>query len=396
MLQRPTASSPASLVPVAMAGALAMASAMGFGRFVFTPILPGMVAGVPLSSSAAGYIASANFVGYLAGAVLASFGWGAGRERQVALTALLISTVMLAAMGFTDSIAAFILIRFVAGLASAYAMIFTSSIVLGHAHARGSDHVPSVHFCGVGLGIALSSLMVYLGSLAEGGGAAAWRMDWFVSAAVTLLLLLVVWRLLPAALPRAAEEPDSEPPIRWRLPLTLLTLSYGLFGFGYVITATFIVTMARTGDAGPAVEFLTWFVTGLMAAASIFAWGPLVRRFGLAVSYPLALIVEAIGVLGSVALPSPYAPLVGGALLGGTFMVVTAHGLRIGRVLAPESPRRCLAVMTAAFGIGQIIGPLVAGRAAEATGSFTLASLLGALALLLAFAAVMSVRRRLA
>jgi fucose permease len=77
------------LFPTALAGMIAMAAAMGFGRFSFTPILPGMMSGVPLSAADAGFVASANFVGYLVGAVLAAYGWAAGRERKVALSARL-------------------------------------------------------------------------------------------------------------------------------------------------------------------------------------------------------------------------------------------------------------------------------------------------------------------
>ena len=58
-----------------------------------------MMSGVPLSAADAGFIASANFVGYLVGAVLAAYGWAAGRERLVALSALLATAILLAAMG---------------------------------------------------------------------------------------------------------------------------------------------------------------------------------------------------------------------------------------------------------------------------------------------------------
>ncbi|WP_018236551.1 MFS transporter [Ensifer sp. BR816] len=376
----PGAVSGGRLAATAIAGAIAMAVAMGFGRFSYTPILPAMMADAGLSPADAGLIASANFVGYLAGAVLAAYGWAHGHERRIGIAALGATTLLLAAMGLTSSVLVYSLIRFLAGLASAFAMIFVSGIVLGHGLRAKSEHVPSVHFGGVGFGIALSSLCVWAAPLAGVAGLAASQADWFTGALVALAGTVLVAVLLPGS-HHAGKGAEREAPLAWTRPLSVVTLTYGFFGFGYVITATFLVAMARDASGGHSVEFLAWLITGVTAALSIYLWRFAVPRLGLAGVYAAGLLVEAAGLVLTVSLPSPYAPLVGGLMLGATFMMVTAYGLQIGRQLAPESPRRALALMTAAFGIGQIIGPLVAGWLAERTGSFALPTLVAAVVL---------------
>ncbi|OJF95554.1 MFS transporter [Pararhizobium antarcticum] len=355
---------------------------MGFGRFSYTPILPGMMAGLDLSPSDAGVIASANFIGYLAGAVLAGYGWAAGHERRLGLLALAATAVLLLAMGLSSSLMVFSVIRFLAGLASAFAMIFLSGIVLGRGLRAGAVHVQSIHFGGVGIGIAVSSLMVWLLAQANTSGLSSWRADWFAGALMAAAGLCVVALLLPKG-DVAQQGRTVEKPLLWTRPLVVMTLTYGMFGFGYVITATFLVTMARQGAADQTIEFLAWLLTGLSAALSVVLWRLAVPRFGAVGVYLIGLLVEAAGLVATVCLPLPVAPLIGGMLLGLTFIMITAYGLQIGRGLAPDSPRKALAFMTAAFGVGQIIGPLVAGALAERTGSFTIPTLMAALVLLL-------------
>jgi predicted MFS family arabinose efflux permease len=386
--------SPANLFRTALAGMIAMAAAMGFGRFSYTPILPGMMSGVPLSAADAGFIASANFVGYLVGAVLAAYGWAAGRERKVALAALAATAILLAAMAMTSSVTLFAVIRFLAGLASAFAMIFTSSIVLSHGAAAGNDHVQSAHFGGPGAGIALSSIMVMLIGLAYHGSPAAWQADWIGGAIYSAISFVAVWFLLPSG-PVATAQTGREPAIVWSRPMLLVTVSYGLFGFGYVITATFLVTIARMAAVGQTVEFLCWLIVGLTASVALFLWKPLVRPFGIGWIYVAALLVEAVGVLATVMLPHSVAPLIGGALFGATFLAITAYGLQIGRRLSPASPRRAFAMMTAAFGLGQIVGPVVAGWMAERTGTFNAPTYVAAAALVVCALLVMPVIRKL-
>ncbi|OCP09677.1 MFS transporter [Ensifer sp. LC13] len=353
---------------------------MGFGRFSYTPILPAMMADLGLSAGDAGLIASANFVGYLAGAILAAYGWAHGYERRIGLAALVATTMLLAAMGLSSSVFVLALIRFLAGLASAFAMIFISGIVLGHGLLARSEHVPAAHFGGVGLGIAFSSLCVWASPLAGHAGLSMSEGDWFIGALVGLIGTIFVAALLPGV-PSSGGGVVREKPLRWTRPLTVVTFTYALFGFGYVITATFLVAMAGDASGGHSIEFLAWLLTGLAAALSVYLWRFAVRRFGLAGVYAIGLLVEAVGLVLTVGLPLPYAPLAGGLMLGATFMMITAYGLQIGRQLAPESPRKALALMTAAFGIGQIIGPLVAGWLAERTGSFAAPTLIAAVVL---------------
>ncbi|OQP87644.1 MFS transporter [Rhizobium rhizosphaerae] len=377
------------LALTACAGAIAMAVAMGFGRFSFTPILPGMMSGTGLSAADAGVIASANFVGYLLGAVLAGLGWGEGREKTIGLGALLATSLLLGGMSLAASLPLFAILRFLAGMASAFAMIFLSQIVLTRAVEAGTPHVQSVHFSGVGLGIALSALLVFLVTERPNASWPSWREAWAGCALVAITGTALVGLFLPDGVQRGSHDGSArERPLVWSRAFGLVALSYGLFGFGYVVTATFLVVMVRgQADAGgnaQLVEFVCWLVTGLSAAVSLFAWRPLLVRLGAVTTYLVALLVEAAGLILTIALPFPLAPILGGLLLGITFMVITAFGLQIGRALSPGSERKALSVMTAAFGIGQIIGPLMAGWMVEHTGSYTPATLAAAAALGLA------------
>ena len=111
-------------------------------------------------------------------------------------------------------------------------------------------------------------------------------------------------------------------------------------------------------------------MVGLTAAPSVALWSWVGGRIGIARAFALACGMEAVGVAASVLWLATPGVLLAAALLGGTFMGITALGLVGARRLAPGDPRRTLAVMTAAFGLGQIVGPTFAGLVYDATGTF--------------------------
>lgn len=369
---------------MALGGLIALAAAMGIGRFVYTPILPFMEAGFGLSKAEAGVLASANFLGYLVGALAAAFIAAPGGRWRWLIGALAISGLTTAAMGLMNSYPAFVVLRFAGGLASAFTLVFCSALVLDRLALLGRSGLSALHFAGVGKGIAVSAILI--SGLAAFGG--DWRDMWLASGLLSLTALVFVWAFIPSIEPDRPQPAASARSGRPSNTLTALIAAYGLFGFGYVITATFITVIVREDPALQPVEPLIWFVVGIAAIPSVAAWVHFSKSMGLATALVAALLVESFGVALSVLVNHPLAVIVGAGLLGATFMAITALGLVYARSLSSQDARRSVGLMTAAFGLGQMIGPTFAGYAYRVGDSFLFPSLSAAAALLVAAALV--------
>jgi MFS family permease len=164
--------------------------------------------------------------------------------------------------------------------------------------------------------------------------------------------------------------------------LKQLIIAYGLFGFGYIVTATFLVAIVRRLEHSELVESLTWVAVGLLAAPSILVWQRIARRLGMFPALRLAYALEALGVLLAGFGTSRIALVAGGALLGATMMGITALGLIAAREVAGSNQDKAIGWMTASFGLGQLLGPAVAGHLAYMTHGFGAPSLLAALLLI--------------
>src|SRR5713226_4920611 len=156
---------------VAGAGLAALAVAMGIGRFAFTPLLPMMQDDAGVSLAQGGYLASANYLGYLAGALWAMRPVRSDLAIRRALLAIAATTV---AMGFVHGMLAWTLLRALAGFASAWALVHVSSWCLQELTARGKPQLGGVVFSGVGWGIALAGGLCFALMVAGVSSSQAW------------------------------------------------------------------------------------------------------------------------------------------------------------------------------------------------------------------------------
>jgi predicted MFS family arabinose efflux permease len=366
---------------LAFGGLAAMTAAIGIGRFVYTPILPVMLGTLGWSKSDAGLVASANLLGYFVGALLAGRPFAVARPRPWLVTALMISAVSTVAMALPSDIVSFVSLRFIGGVASAFVIVCASTLVLERLSASGRGSLSAIQFAGVGFGVMISAIAVSV-MLAAG---ASWRSLWIGTGSLAMLAAVAAVLLIPASdhddAPTKPEVPGAP-----ASGMGAIIVAYGLFGFGYIITATFLVAIVRMTNEVRVLEPWVWTLFGLAAIPSVTVWSWLGKRIGILNAFAAACAIEAVGVATSVEWVTIPGICLSALLLGGTFMGITVLGFMAGRMLSAGHPHRAFARMTASFSIGQMAGPVVAGFLSERLGDFRVASLIAAAALIIAAA----------
>lgn len=375
---------------LALAGAVVLAIGMGYGRFSYTGILPVMLKEGLLSLHQGNLAASANYAGYLLGALLlAKAKPGDARRLNMVSVGLTIGCLLL--LAWTRSPWAVVAVRGFAGLLSAVSLIAASLWLLQH---MKHHHGAPVLYSGVGLGIFLSAEFIALGK-AYGYSS---QQIWLLCGITALLLFMLVFRLLlspPDYLvdyqPQAVGQIEQvKGPVRdaWRL-----LAIYGLAGFGYIITATYL-PLFLSGQLSSLDPVQLWAIFGLAAVPSCFVWHKVVQKYGYRRAFTANLLVQAAGVVLPAFSQSLLFCLLSALLVGFTFTGTVTIALPEAKRLAHLVRFNMIAAMTAIYGIGQIIGPLVAGELYGITGSFSGSLMAATGALLLAGGLVMAGRSK--
>jgi MFS family permease len=355
-------------------GTLALASAMGIGRFSLTPIMPLMQQDLGLTLPQGSLLATANYLGYLAGALICAA--MAPRPADAIRWGLVWVGVFTLAMAATHALPLWFVFRLIAGVASAFVLIGVSAWAMPILAHHDVGHWSGRIFAGVGLGIAFAGL-VGLAAAVESFGS---ELTWIALGLVACVLAAALWFPL-----RSEHRTLIMPVVSAPGPLSrralIIAACYGAFGYGYIIPATFLPSLARSYIDSPAVFGMVWPVFGLAAAISTVIAARLLDRISARQLWMGSQWVLLIGVLAPVIAVNVATLSIAALCVGGSFMVITMAGIKEAIRLGDAHAARAVGMMTAGFGLGQIAGPLIVGAFAGSSGARVMPSLLAVAAL---------------
>ena len=305
------------------AAALSLGPAVsnGIGRFAYALVLPAMRTDLRWTYTQAGWVNTANALGYLAGSLATLRLLRRARPQRLFAAAMVVTTIAIFASGLSRSYPALLSLRFVAGLAGAIVFIGGGTLV-AELFASRPERAPSaiaLYFAGGGFGILVSGIP--LPWLFELRSAAAWNVAW-----IGLGVLCAV--LCVPSLAAAAHVPGAPVPrvaTRWsRRPQFASLAAYFVFAVGSIVYMTFIIAWMRDRGAGAGAVSTVWGVLGIVIVLAVVPAKMALTRWGAARTLAASMAVCAIGAALPLASTSLGLMVVSAALFGAGFFIPPA------------------------------------------------------------------------
>lgn len=354
--------------------ALGVCVSNGFARFAYGLILPAMQADLGWSYAEAGWINTANALGYVLGAVATLALIARMPPARLFGLGMLGTALFVLASGLTADVYSQTLWRILAGLFGAPVFIAGGALAaaLFPNDRKRNALAIALYFGGGGVGMILSGGA--LPSLLASHGDAAWPWAWILLGAASLAICPVsLW-----AAHRLGAPPKGAT-VRAPLPvgrMGWLLAGYALFATGYIVYLTFLVAWMRTLDAGPELTSAVWIVVGLGIVLSPFAWNAVLARFASGVPLALATGVTAAATFLPVVAADPSGLLVSAAIFGLAVFIAPSAVTSFSRKNLPQAAwGPAVSLFTLVFAVGQTLGPVAAGAIGDGTGSIGLALL---------------------
>jgi len=379
---------------VVAAGTLCIFASLGMGRFALGMLLPAMAESLKLTYSQMGLISTSNFIGYLVAVLFCSYISAKIGSRLLIFFALLLVAVSMLLISRANSFTTVAFIYTLTGVGSGASNVPMMALVASWFSTRQRGKAAGFVVIGSGFAILLSGKLIpYLNQLSVADG---WRTSWLVLGIIVLfisIICFVVIRDTPAELglepvdsnkkskmgttPKFAEESFSAS----RKDIYHLGAIYFLFGYTYVIYATFIVTtLVQERGFSEAVAGNFWSWVGFLSLFSGPVFGTLSDKLGRKSGLILVFTIQMFAyLLVALSLPVKFLYLSIGCYGIVAWSIPSIMTALVGDYVGPQKTARVFGFITFIFALGQITGPAIAGYLAEKYGSFSSSFLMASL-----------------
>jgi MFS family permease len=339
---------------ILLAGIIALIIGVGVARFVFTSLLPPMLEDY-LSLNFAGVLASINYVGYLAGSIVAVFITNINTKVKFFRFGMFLCIVTTLVLGISTNDILWMICRVLAGFGAAMALVVGSAIVMNKLNIPNKTKAMGIHFSGIGFSILISDLIVRIVFYFEG----TWNFAWIVLSLFAFVISLYSMYIL------SYDKEVQQNSVKHKIDKSLfspfviiLIIAYFCEGVGMVVQGTFLPDIINSLEGLEGFGSFTWTLVGLAGIPSCILWMILAHKYGSVNIIMLAMFLQVIGILISALTNNMYLNLLSGILYGGTFVGLVALFMNLGGKLSKNNPVLLMGALTTAYGIGQVLAPL--------------------------------------
>lgn len=359
---------------LAFALSLGVTVSNSFARFAYALVLPAMRTELAWNYAQAGWLNTANAIGYLLGAVLTRVVIRRTGNRSLFIGGVLVTAIAVLATGLTRELFWLGVWRLVSGVAGATAFISGGALsgnVVPEKPQLAATTI-AIYFAGGGVGFLLCGVAIPL--WLDAGGPGAWQQAW-VGMGVGGLLMLVVcgWAALQIA------EPNLEPvradgsapvPHDGVRGLKAGLAAYVMFGLGYIGYMTFVIAWMRDHGASTGQVIAVWCTFGLASLLGPWIWRRPLRHWIPGRMMAAALATLALGALLPLLQTGIVAMLASAVLFGASMWNIPGSVTNLAkRALPMQAWGAAVATFTIVFSAGQIIGPVATGWLSDTFGS---------------------------
>ena len=378
-----------SRLKVMSSGIFCLVLTMGIARFSYTPMIPIMFEQVGLSKVLAGWLATINYMGYMSGALTATLVSSLVVKDRLYRLGLVLAVVTTFMMGVSTEPWVWGISRFLAGFGTAAGLLIGAGLMLNWLIRHNHRSEMGIHFSGVGIGIVFVSVLIW------SSNQLTWSEQWFLMALVGILMAIPAWKWLPkpdtSGLTESGQSLEDKPPSQRFLRLMMFVYFCG--GFGFVISATYIVAIVESQPIMQGQGEMAFLILGLCAAPACIIWDLVSRKTGILNALLLAYLIHAVGIVLPALSNSLEFALLSACLYGFTFVGIVSIVLTMAGRFYPTKPAKLMGMLTMSYGVPQIIAPTIAGYLASASGNYNSALYMASGFVVLGLFAIIAIKK---